>query len=720
MATEQTHDPELLALDTGGTMTDTFIVDDEAGYTVGKAQTTPDDEANGVVESFADALGYWDVSKSDGAETLRGTVYSGTAMINRLLEREGSSDIGVITTAGTEDTHQFGRGLQSWAHLSYEGRLHAREHHHPEPLVPRENIKGVRGRIHTTGQEVFPLYEDEAREVVEDLLDKDVRVICVCTLHSHKNPAHEQQIKEIAEEVKDERNDDTPVWLSSDQNPIGGELPRLNSLILEAYAVEPSRKQLHSIRETLQEEGSDAPFRVLSASGGTISPDHDWLVDTMISGPIGGVFGGEYVSEKLGISNLVCSDVGGTSFDVALITKGHYPTRWDTVLSQFIVNIPMTSMDTIGSGTGSYVRLEQASERLQVGPDSAGYLVGVSNEESGLETPTVTDCTAMLGYLNDEYFLGGDIPLNVDRAKDVFTDQIADPLDEDPYEAARGVLDTVERDMTNELRAMVLGQGYSPENYTLISYGGGGPLHTAGYTRDLDFQDVLVPEWAAAFSAFGAACSDYAYRFDKTVDLLVVPGRENLSDIAEQLTDSLLGLREEIEDAFRADEVDADEMNYQPSVSVQYAGMQEDLEVQIPDHLWDDGLDADALDELLDRYEEEFSQVFRRAAQSPEQGYLIKLAIGQGVVDSPKPTIPEESLTDSDTPPEAASRGEREIYWDGDWHTASLWEMGEVEAGNVIEGPGIVEAPATTFLVPPGFEAPLDEHRIYHLTEVDQ
>jgi N-methylhydantoinase A/acetone carboxylase beta subunit len=720
MATEQTHDPELLALDTGGTMTDTFIVDDEAGYTVGKAQTTPDDEAEGVVESFADALGYWDVSKGEGAETLRGTVYSGTAMLNRLLEREGSSDIGVITTAGTEDTHQFGRGLQSWAHLSYEGRLHAREHHHPEPLVPRENIKGVRGRIHTTGQEVFPLYEDEAREVVEDLLDKDVRVICVCTLHSHKNPAHEQRIKEIAEEVKDERNDDTPVWLSSDQNPIEGELPRLNSLILEAYAVEPSRKQLHSIRETLREEGSEAPFRVLSASGGTISPDHDWLVDTMISGPIGGVFGGEYISEKLGISNLVCSDVGGTSFDVALITKGHYPTRWDTVLSQFIVNIPMTSMDTIGSGTGSYVRLEQASERIQVGPDSAGYLVGVSNEDSGLETPTVTDCTAMLGYLNDEYFLGGDIPLNVDRAKEVFTDRIADPLDEDPYEAARGVLDTVERNMTNELRAMVLGQGYSPENYTLISYGGGGPLHTAGYTRDLNFQDVLVPEWAAAFSAFGCACSDYSYRFDRTVDLLVVPGRENLSEIAEQLTDSLLALREETESAFADDEVDAEEMAYQPAVSIQYAGMQEDLEVQIPDHLWDDGLDADALDEVLDRYEDEFSQVFRRAAQSPEQGYLIKLAIGQGVVDSPKPTIPEESLTDSDTPPEAASRGEREIYWDGDWHTASLWEMGEIEAGNVIEGPSIVEAPATTFLVPPGFEAPLDEHRIYHLTEVDQ
>jgi len=719
MSSESTHNPELLALDTGGTMTDTFLVDDEAGYTVGKAQTTPDDEADGVISSFEDALGYWDMPLEKGADTLRGTVYSGTAMINRLLEREGSSDIGLIQTAGTEDTHQFGRGLQSWAHLSYEGRLHAREHHHPEPLVPRENIKGVRGRIHTTGQEVFPVYEDEAREAVEDLLDKDVRVICVCMLHSYKNPSHEQRVKEIAEEVKDERNDDTPIWLSSEQNPIRGELPRLNSLILEAYAVEPSREQLHSVQESLEERGSQAPFRVLSASGGTISPDHDWLVDTMISGPIGGIFGGEYLANKLDISNLVCSDVGGTSFDVGLITKGHYPTRWDTVLSQFIVNIPMTSMDTIGSGTGSYVRLEPSSGRLQVGPDSAGHLVGVSNEESGLDTPTVTDCTAMLGYLNDEYFLGGDIPLNVDRAEEVFTEQIAEPLDADPYEAARGVLDTVERNMTNELRAMVLGQGYSPENYQLISYGGGGPLHTAGYTRDLAFQDVLVPEWAAAFSAFGCSCSDYSYRFDQTVDLLVVPGRDNLEDIADGLSDALQSLRGETRTAFEADDVDADEMQFQPAVSIQYAGMQEDLEVQIPQELWDDGLDADALNEVLDLYEEEFSQVFRRAAQSPEQGYLITTAIAQGVVASPKPTLPNESLSSRDTPPEAASRGERDIYWDGDWHTASLWEMNEVEAGNVITGPGVVEAPATTFLIPPGFEAPLDEHRIYHLSKTE-
>ena len=716
MSTDQPHNPELLSLDTGGTMTDTFVVDHDGDYTVGKAQTTPEDESEGVIKSFGDALDYWDTSLKDSAETLRGTVYSGTAMINRLLEREGDRNIGIVTNRGIEDSHRFGRGIQSWTDLSYAGRLHAREHEHPEPIVPRENVEGVRCRMHMSGQELVPLYEDEAREAIHDLLDRDVRVICVSFLYSYKNPEHEQQFKEIAEEIKDERNDDTPIWLSSEQNPIRGELPRLNTLVLEAYAVNPSREQLFNVEEALAEAGSDAPFRVLTSSGGTVSPDHDWLADTMISGPIGGIFGGEFLADKLGVDNLVCSDVGGTSFDVGLITEGHYPTRWDQSLAQFMVNIPMTAMDTIGSGTGSYVRVDQASNRPEVGPDSAGYLVGVSNEDSGVETPTVTDCTAALGYLNPNYFLGGDIELNVERAEEYIEDQIAEPIGADLYETARGVLDVVERNMTNELRAMILGLGYSPENYNLVSYGGGGPLHAAGYTAPLDFKDVLVPEWAAAFSAFGCATADYAYRYDQSLDVVVQPDLSNAADVAAALTETFTKLEQQASSGFENDEIDVESMEFRPAVRMQYTGMLDDLEVTVPPEMWDGEITTEDLEAIIEMYNEEFSQVFERAAQSPELGYTVTMAIGTGVAPSPNPTLPSEK-TAGPTPPEAASKGERPIYWDGDWHDAALWEMNNLQAGNVIEGPAVVEAPATTMLVPPGFEASLDENRIYHLTQ---
>lgn len=521
------HDPRLLALDTGGTMTDSFIVDEEANYTVGKAQTTPEDESVGVKQSFDNGLGYWDTSFAESAASLDGVVYAGTAMLNRLLEREGTGDIGVITTAGFEDHHRMGRGIASWADLSYAGRLHAREHEHPEPLVPRENINGVRERVNMLGAPAISVYEDEIREAVHDLLDRDVRVICVCMIFSYANQAHEKRVQEIAEEIKDERDDDTPVWLSSEQNPVRGETPRLNTLILEAYAVEPSREQLFGIEDTLRDQGLNSPFRVLTSSGGTIAPDHDWLAETMLSGPIGGVFGGEFLADKLGIDNMVCSDVGGTSFDVALITEGHYPTRWDQTLAQIPTNIPMTALDSIGSGTGSYLRVDRASDRIEVGPDSAGYLVGVANENADVTTPTVTDCTALLGYINPDFFLGGDIPIDVEAAREAIDDQLASNLGEDPVETARGVLDIVERDMANELRSMVHGLGYAPENYNLISYGGGGPLHAAGYTKPLEFKDILVPDWAAAFSAFGTACADSAYRYDQSVDIILQPDFSN-------------------------------------------------------------------------------------------------------------------------------------------------------------------------------------------------
>lgn len=714
MAAENTHEPELLSLDTGGTMTDTFVVDQGGEYTVGKAQTTPDDESEGVITSFGDALSNWDTSLTRSADTLRGTVYSGTAMLNRLLEREGSRNIGVITNRGFEDTHRFGRGIQSWADLSYAGRLHGREHEHPEPIVPRENVRGVGGRTMFTGEELAPLYEEEVVEAVSDLLDRGVRVICVSLLFSYTDPEHEQRVREIAEAEIERRGADVAVWLSSEQNPVRGELPRLNSLILEAYAVEPSREQLHNIEEKLNDEGNEAPFRVLTSAGGTVAPEHDWLIDTMISGPIGGIFGGEYVADALGIDNLVCSDVGGTSFDVGLITEGHYPTRWDQSLAQFMVNIPMVAMDTIGSGTGSYVRVDSASNRIEVGPDSAGYEVGVSNTDADLETPTVTDCTAILGYLNPDHFLGGDIDIDVGRAKAAIEEQVASKLGQDPYETARGVLDIVERNMTNELRGMILGLGYSPENYHMMSYGGGGPLHAAGYSKPLDFRDVLIPQWAAAFSAFGCATADYSYRYDQSLDIVVQPDMSNADEVAVVLNDALESLADRTVESFERDGIDQTETEFRPGLRMQYAGMLDDLEIQIPQDRWEGGLDGEDVEAIVDIYETEFAQVFQRAAKSPEQGYMITMGVGTGVAPSPKPSIPEEPLR-GETPPEAAAKGERPIYYDGDWHDANIWTMRAIEPGNVIEGPAVIEAPATTILVPPEFEAPLDEHRIYHL-----
>jgi len=699
-----------IALDTGGTMTDSFVIDEKGAFAVGKAMTTPEEESEGIINSIADSLIQWNTILEDSGKSVEALVYSGTAMLNKLLERKGNSNIGVIVNAGFEDTHRLGRALQCWMWLDYGGRLHAREHEHPEPLIPRKQIKGVRGRINFWGEELIPLYRDETTKAVEELLDMGVESICVCLLCSYMNPRHEKQVARIAKKVMKKKNMDIPIILSCEHNPVRGETPRLNSLIIEQYAAEPSREQMIRINEHLKEKGVGAPLRILTSYGGTISPYHKSLITTMVSGPIGGMIGTKFLAELYGIKNLVSSDVGGTSFDVGLTMEKYVPTKWESSLGRFILNIPMIALDSIGAGTGMYVRYNKISGRLEFGPESAGYLIGVCNEKSGVETVTMTDCSLILGYLNPDYFLGGKVPLNKDRAYKYIEEQLANPLNTDPYSTARGALDLIEINMKNHLNGMIQGLGFRPENYTLISFGGGGPLHVAGYTKDLKFENILIPEWAAAFSAFGCACAEHSYRHEKSVDLIITPDGSMDDAVCMMLNATWSQLKKDISNEFKKEGRDPTEMEFRPSLRIQYLGILDDLEVQSPF----ENVKIEDLKVLTDKYNDLFEEIFRRGSKSPELGYHITKAVGTGIVPVPKPTLPEHELK-SEKPSEEASKGSRDLFWGGGWHEGLLWEMGLLNAGNIVDGPAVIEAPATTLLVPPGFRVKLDKHRIFHM-----
>jgi len=388
-----------MAFDTGGTMSDSFIIDENGVFVVGKAQTTPENESIGILNSVSDALDQWNTALDISGQSVEALVYSGTAMLNRLLERQGNSNIGLIVNAGFEDLHRLGRALQCWIWLDYGGRLHAREHEHPDPLIPKKQIRGVRGRINFWGEELIPLYKNDVEKAINELLDIGVESICICLLCSYMNPRHEKAVARAAKKLMKKREIDIPVILSSDHNPVRGETPRLNALIIEQYAAEPSRIQLIQIAERLKEKGVPAPLRILTTYGGTISPSHKTLIPTMVSGPIGGMIGTKFIANEYGIKNLVSSDVGGTSFDVGLVMERYVPTKWESSLGRFILNIPMIALDSIGAGTGMFVRYNEISGRLEFGPESAGYLIGVCNEDSGIETVTMTDCSLILNEI---------------------------------------------------------------------------------------------------------------------------------------------------------------------------------------------------------------------------------------------------------------------------------------------------------------------------------
>ena len=315
------HRARILAVDAGGTMTDTFVVDEAGAFRVGKAQSTPEDESIALLRSAEDALGQWNRTTKDSFPDVVAGIYSGTTMLNRLLSRQGQR-VGLIVSKGQEDYFLLERGAQTYLGFSYADRLHVVTHYHNDPIVPSERIRGVFGRIDVFGEEVLPLQEDDVREMLGQLLDQDIEALCVCLLNSYRNPAHEQRITEIAGDLARTRGTAVPVFLSSEYYPVRNDLPRLNTTVIEAYAAQPSRRQLQLVTKRVREHGGRFEMRVMAGHGGTVGMETKELARTMISGPIGGVLGARHLARQIGSSSVVCSDIGGTSFDLALITDG--------------------------------------------------------------------------------------------------------------------------------------------------------------------------------------------------------------------------------------------------------------------------------------------------------------------------------------------------------------------------------------------------------------
>ncbi|CAH2602884.1 Acetone carboxylase beta subunit [Rhodovastum atsumiense] len=706
---------QVLGIDAGGTMTDTFFVDAEGDFVVGKAQSTPENEAIGLLRSSEDGLAAWQMPLDAALQQLQTGVYSGTAMLNRVVQRKGLR-CGLIVNRGVEDFHRMGRALQCYLGYAYEDRIHLNTHRYDPPLVPRHLTRGVVERIDMMGKVVIPLREETARQAARELIAAGVEGIVISLLHSYKNPTHERRVRDLVAEEVAASGKSIPVFASADYYPVRKESHRTNTTILEAYAAEPSRQTLRRISDSFKEHGTKFDFRVMATHGGTISWKAKELARTIVSGPIGGVIGAKYLGETLGYSNIACSDIGGTSFDIALITQGELTIRNDPDMARLVLSLPLVAMDSVGAGAGSFVRLDAYTKAIRLGPDSAGYRVGVCWEESGIDTVTVSDCHMVLGYLNPDNFLGGQVKLSRQRSVDAIRTQIAEPLGLSVEDAAAGVVELLDSELRNYLRAMISGKGYSPQSFVCFSYGGAGPVHAYGYTEGLGFEDVIVPAWAAGFSAFGCAAAAFEYRYDKSLDINLAPDASEAEReaAAATLQAAWTELTRNVLEEFRLNGYAPEQVTLQPGYRMQYRGQLNDLEIDAPVARLDGAADWDR---LVETFNDTYGRVYAAAARSPELGYSVTGAIMRGAVPIVKPKIPTEALA-GETPPETARLGTRKFYRKQRWVDAQIWRMEALLPGNRIAGPAIIESDATTFVVPDGFETRLDQHRLFHLREV--
>lgn len=704
------NQPIVIGIDAGGTMTDTILVDHDGNFKIGKSATTPLDEAEGFLTSAEDAADAWGISLETLFSGVNVVLYSGTGMLNTLLSRTGRK-LGLITSKGMEDMILMGRGLQAWADYSYADRLHAITHHHPDPLVPRRRTHGVTERVDHFGDVIIPLYEHEVEAAAKKLIADKVDAICIMTIFSHVNPIHEKRIAEICREVIEKAGADITVYTSHEVRPVIREQSRLNSVLIEAYATSRGRKQLKGIEDVSKKYGFKYGVQTLLSFGGLTSINHPRLHETMISGPIGGILGAAYVGKLIGNDSLICSDMGGTSFDMGVITRGQTRIENEPLMDRFKLNVPTLHLDTIGAGAGMILKVDPLTKKVSLGPESAGSDPGPICFAKGGTEPTIADCDAILGRLNPHYFLGGKVILQVEKARKAFKEKCADLLGVSVEEAAEGMIDMLEADANNALRRVISGQGIHPSEFTLLSYGGSGPLHLAGCSRGIGFKDIITFQFAAAFSAFGCTTADYMRRHSVStqIDIPAKADDAALEAFGARVTAVWDDLTRAGVDEMIADGHAREKITTTPFLMMRYTGQLEDVEVMAPLSAISN---ADDMRKVLTEFEAVYAKVNHRVSRYGEAGFSITELGLIATADKVKPTLARRPLGKSD--PASAHKGVREAYIGGRWHKANLYEMDLLQPGHEVTGPAIIEHPATTLVVHPEDRVFVDEWTLLH------
>jgi len=709
----------LVACDAGGTMTDVIIVDEDGKSVIGKAPTSPQDESIGYMESFWEALEYMGISQEEGANfgaAVETAIYTGTSMLNTVINMNGYKT-GILTTRGFEDIISQGRGKQTFIGDQWSEITHMQYRRHRIPLVPSQLSRGVTERIDMFGTPVVPMYEHEVREGARSLIvDEEVEAIAIIFLQSFVNPMHENRAEEICREVMEEVGREVVLEVSNKVAPTTREISRANATVVQAYASDPARKQLYRIEEELQKVGYPHSLKTVLGYGGITNIRYPRLFEAAMSGPVGGLMGAKYLASVIGEENIVCSDVGGTSFDAGTITAGVLPIDREPGFQDMYVNVPMLGITSIGAGTGTYIRVDPATNRIKLGPDSAGGTPGPTFMEAGNTTPTINDVNLLLGILSETNYLGGKVKINKDVSYRLFKEKVADPLGLDVYEAAETCLDLLNVMMTEHL-ANALMVGHDIREYILLGYGGGGPLHLLGYASDLPWKGICTVPHAGGFSAWGGACMDYSHRRHKSVGAVITPDLDDETKLAylAPVTQTWQALEQELIEELKGEGFEESAISISRVVYMKYYGQLDDVEVVSP------VADLDSMgnwEALVKDFEDLFTKMFTLAARPDVGAYHINEVCVIAKVDTVKPVLRSYPLADP-APTAECKKGTRPVFIRGKWQDADIWEMEKLIPGNEIEGLAVIEASNTTLFVPPEWHVKIDEHDIYWITRKD-
>jgi N-methylhydantoinase A len=501
-----------IGVDIGGTFTDLVLVDADGRVATHKVPSSPADHSMAILEGLNSLLD----DRDPGAisEIVHGT----TIATNTIVERRGVPT-GLLTTRGFRDALEIGR-------LRYP-RLYDLSWSKPVPLVERRWRLEVRERLDRFGNVVEPLDEVDARQAIRRLRDEGVQSIAVSLLHSYVNPQHEQRLAEL---VVDEAPD-VAVCLSSEVLPEIGEFERTSTTVINAYVQPVVGGYLTRLESGLREMGICSPVRVMQSSGGIMSARAAGRrpVHIVESGPAAGVIAAQHLARALDSPHVITLDMGGTTAKAAVLEDGEpqhvseYEVGSDVNIGNrlyrgagYMLRAPAIDIAEVGAGGGSLVWLDSAGA-VHVGPRSAGSVPGPVCYRAGGTQPTLTDANLLLGYLNQQALLGGALPIDVAFARQVFEAEIAEPLGLPLHQAAYGVHRIAVANMVRVVKAVSSERGRDPRTFSLVAFGGNGPVHAALVAAELGMRRVVVPSWPGLFSAFGLLNAELTYHFSRSI-----------------------------------------------------------------------------------------------------------------------------------------------------------------------------------------------------------
>jgi N-methylhydantoinase A/oxoprolinase/acetone carboxylase beta subunit len=693
-------------IDVGGTFTD-LVLNFNGKALIKKSPTTPYDLSvcfTRVIEDGAAALGMKIEDLLPAIEMIR---YSTTIALNRLIEKKGPR-LGLITTEGHEDVILLGRGAQWIDGTRVSERRNLAVQNKPDPLIPRDMIVGVKERVDSRGHIIRPLDENDVREKVRYLTSRGARGFVVALLWGFLNPANERRVKEIIrDEYKEFHIGYLPVVLAGQVVGKLGEYERTMAAILDAYLQRSMQIELSAMWDKLREKGYSKPLLMIQSSGGIAEVFRTAASRTFNSGPVSGLMGAHHVAKILGYQNVVMTDMGGTSFDVGLVVKDSVRSYdFRPIIDRWMVGITMIKTLSIGAGGGSIASVNKLLEnRVQVGPRSAGSIPGPACFNLGGTEPTVTDADVVLGYLNPEYYFGGKMRLDKNRAVQAVREKIAKPLGIGVEEAAVIVRKIVNGNMASAIMKEVHLRGHSPEDFILFVGGGAGPTHAEGYKADIP--KAVTFAFSPVFCAFGSSTMDIMHVYEVSKKLtLMEPRTQQITNEFTIFNETVETLIEQARRDLTGDGLNLNDASFVLELDMLYGGqfhVKRALSPLLAVHSTDD------VRAICDAFNKEFSEAFSPFVVNPEGGIFIESFILKAIVPTKKIELPKLKLEGAS--PAAARKGERPVYWppDKDFRPTPIFTYESLRPGNTVEGPAIVEGEYTTLVVPPALHFSIND-----------